>query len=566
MPASSTSPARPPAAASVVALLVVALAACAPSAPATVVAGTRVVVAWPGELTSLNALADPTAGNLDIAAATRDDFGAVVDGEFVADPGFGTVSIVGDDPFTVRYDLAEPSWSDGTPLDAADLLLGWAAATGILDLDGDPDGGPDAAHAVPTVDEFARAIEVTFPQPTIGWQTAVSAQVPAHIVGRLAFGEDDAMQAKQSVIRAIEDDDATALAAIAEAWHSGFDVGDGTGLSADLLVSSGPYQVGEVSGGIDGQSVTLVPNAGYRGAVTAQVAQIDLVPSGDDPIAAIGDTLDVAQVAPTAENRAPIHELERLDSTAEATNDGSVWTVRLRPAGVFAGTAARAAFLRMAPVNDLIDRGAGEWASAYAKTTSVVAVPGSRAYDIVAEDSGFTAALGTPADDAALDREAAGIPAGTAVCVLYDRGSAFAAGAFAALRDAAAEAGWAVADCGSDDLGAAVAAGGWDALIDRTPVPLTPARLAEQWGSAAGLAPPDADRDDLIAQLAQTVDVYQARELLGEIEASIVRAAVVRPLAMNPVVTVVDRGVTGVAARNSPASLTWGVAHWAVVP
>src|SRR5690606_9183697 len=122
---------------------------------------------------------------------------------------------------------------------------------------------------------------------------------------------------------------------------------------------------------------------------------------------------------------------------------------------------ARAAFIRAVPASAMVQRGAGEWASAYSGTTSMVAPPGSRAYDIVNEDSGFTTSLGTPGDDAVLERQAAGVPDGARVCVLYDRGSEFAAGAFAGLREAAAEAGWTVVDCGSDDFDEALAQRSW---------------------------------------------------------------------------------------------------------
>ena len=104
----------------------------------------------------------------------------------------------------------------------------------------------------------------------------------------------------------------------------------------------------------------------------------------------------------------------------------------------------------------VVERGAGEWASAYTGTTSMVSAPGSRAYDIVNEDSGFTEILGTTDDEPALERERAGVAAGSRVCVLYDRGSEFATGVFSAMREAAAEAGWEVVDCGSDDFDAAL--------------------------------------------------------------------------------------------------------------
>ena len=113
--------------------VVTSLTACTSKVPETVVAGTVITVGWSGSLTSTNAASSPTAGNRDIAEMIRSDFGDVVDGEFVADESFGAVTIVSQKPFTVRYDLTEPTWSDGVPLDAADLLLGWAGATGFLD-------------------------------------------------------------------------------------------------------------------------------------------------------------------------------------------------------------------------------------------------------------------------------------------------------------------------------------------------------------------------------------------------------------------------------------------------
>ncbi len=114
-------------------LLAASLTACAPALPETVVPGTEITVGWTGAFTSANAAASPTPGNVAIAETIRGGFGDVIDGEFVADESFGVVTIVADDPFTVRYDLAEPAWSDGIPLDAADLLLGWAAASGYFD-------------------------------------------------------------------------------------------------------------------------------------------------------------------------------------------------------------------------------------------------------------------------------------------------------------------------------------------------------------------------------------------------------------------------------------------------
>ena len=535
--------------------------------------GTEINAGWTGAFTSANAAASPTSGNIAIAETIRGDFGDVIDGEFVADESFGVVTIVADDSFTVRFDLAEPAWSDGIPLDAADLLLGWAGASGYFDPEDESGAGEAEADAVPTVpaiDEFARAIEVTFAQPVIGWQQAVTVPVPAHVVGRRAFGADDAMEAKQAVIRAIQDDDRSALDEISEVWNDGFEISGGDEIRADLLVSSGPFLIDEVRDEDEGQSITLVPNPAFRGSVTPKVARIGLVPAGDQPIAEVGDRLDVALLAPTTADYGPVRELERKDFTVNMSHDGTAWALQLNPAGVFTSQPARAAFIRAVPATAMVERGSGLWSTAYTGTASMVSAPGSRSYDIVNEDSGFAVALGTPAGDPALEREAAGVSGGSAVCVLYDRASEFAAGAFAALRDSAAEAGWSVIDCGSDDFEAALAQRSWDAVVARTPIPQTPEQLAAQWGSggAASLTGhADAERDALIAQYAQTTDVYEAREVLAQIEATIVRAAVALPLAVNPLVTVIDRGITGVATHNGPAALlTRGAAQWEAVP
>ncbi|MFI8631019.1 hypothetical protein ACIGEP_00305 [Microbacterium sp. NPDC077663] len=541
---------------------VLVLSACAPALPPSVVADSRVTVGWTGAVTSLNARIDPTSGNRDIAAVTRSSFGRIVDGEVVPDESFGKVTILGDDPFTVRYDLTEPSWSDRIPLDAADLVLGWAASVGLLSKDGPSDAAREAAP--PTIDEFARSIDVTFAAPTIAWQTAVSVDVPAHTVGMRAFDLDDPMEAKQAVIRAVLDGDDSAISAIAEVWNTAFAVTDDT-VETDLALSSGPYLVTAI--GDEGTSVTLEPNPTYSGAAAPKIADIDLVPQGDDPIAAVGDSLDIATVRPTPGNRDAVCERERRDFAVQTTHDGTIWALLLSTDGVFADAGPRSAFLRMVPADDMVAAGAGEWSQAYAKTTSMVTAPGSRAFDIVTEDSGFADALAAPADDAEADRAAAGVATGTRVCVVYDAGSGFAQGAFSALKAAAAEAGWNVVDCATGDVDAAVEAPGWDAVIRRVRVPQTPRAIAQQWGtdgSSSLVGQSDPARDELISTLQQTVDVYQARDLLAQIEATIVRAAVAKPLAANPRVTVIAPDVTGVTVREGDdAPVLSDVAGWA---
>ncbi|MGL5809843.1 MAG: hypothetical protein ACRCYQ_07865, partial [Nocardioides sp.] len=47
------------------------------------------------------------------------------------DTSYGTYEKLSDDPLTVKYTLgADTTWSDGTPVDAADVMLDWASRSG----------------------------------------------------------------------------------------------------------------------------------------------------------------------------------------------------------------------------------------------------------------------------------------------------------------------------------------------------------------------------------------------------------------------------------------------------
>lgn len=551
-----------------VAAAALALAACAPALPPSAVQGTEATIGLPGAITSTNAAAAPSAGNRELAAATRSGFGEMIDGSFVADVSFGEVQIAQTDPFIVRYDLAEPEWSDGTPLDAADLLLGWAAQAGLLRLDDDGQRTPASdTGPVPTIDEFARTIDVRFAAPTATWQQAIEVAVPAHAVGELALGLDDPMQAKQAVIVAIQQHDDAQLDAIAAAWHDGFSLPDAGDVAPELLLSSGPYVIEQVAAGDTGRTVTLRANAAYRGALAPQISRVHVVPAGDDPLSTVGDALDVTQLRVSAADADQVAALERRDTAVDTSHDGTVWTVLLRQGGVFSAPEARAAFLRTIAARDVVDAGGGAWASAYTTTTSVLAAPEWPAYEVIAEDAGFEA-IGTPADDPEVDRSAAGAPDGAGVCVLFDENDAFAVGAFDAVRAGATEGGWRVSDCGTDDVDDAMARRQGDAAIVRMPVPRTAAEIGARWGSEAAdsfSGGGDADRDELITAYGRTTDVYEGRELLADIEADIVADAVARPLALPPRVTLSAPRIAGVsvhAGRDAPVLA--GVAGWSL--
>ncbi|WP_162621925.1 hypothetical protein [Microbacterium suaedae] len=559
------------------------LAACGgPGYPPTVFEGTAAVVAWDGALTSVNAasVSGATPGNLDVERLTRAQFAREREGEITVDPLFGEVAIEVEDEtdFVVSFDLADPVWSDGIAIDAADLMLAWAAGSDFFSEEEGEDPlsfasietGMRLSDEIPSYDEFDKRIEVSFERPIVDWRTALDVAVPAHAVGLLALGVEDPMEAKTAVIDAIAGADADALAKIAETWNEGFDVtGDiGQNEGGELTLSSGPFRVEQIEGASD-QRVSLVANGSYVGAPTASYERIVLQRETEPDVAAdIGETYDIVQVPPRADDFLAIRDLERTDYGVDTTDRGEVWVVLARVDGAsrLSDTTMREVFLRAFDRGDMIDDAAGEWEDAYATHSSVLFAPGSDGYQIALEDAGFGERFRSRGN-AFDEREAAGIPPKLRMCVLYDTGSAFARGLFASLERQLPEAGWGARDCGSDDVEGMLEMGGdWDILLTKIAIPETPAEIAAQWGtggSANHAGAVSEKRDALIAELERETDQYEARDLRVAIEKTIVEQMVAAPLSMDPIITVSDRGMEGVLPRSGRvAPLFAGATEW----
>src|SRR3990170_3158408 len=121
--------------AAAVAAAVLAVTGC--TGQVEVVDGTEVTVATSQAFYSYNGNtsygSNPTANGAIIAATNSQFVSYDAVPELVADESFGTVDVVSEDPLTVEYTIADGvTWSDGVPVDAADLLLAWAANSGAL--------------------------------------------------------------------------------------------------------------------------------------------------------------------------------------------------------------------------------------------------------------------------------------------------------------------------------------------------------------------------------------------------------------------------------------------------
>ncbi len=548
--------------------------------PASVLEGTEITVAWDEALTNVNtaSVAGALAGNLEVEQLTRSQFARQRAGKIEYDQGFGSITIAdeAEDSFGLSYDLAEPQWSDGIPVDAADLLLAWAAGSNFFATDGGDDAGSAdssddplrfdsmptgmaLSDGIPAYEEFERRIDVHFSRPFNGWETALDVAVPAHVVGRHALGVDDPMAAKTAVIESITGSDDAALEKIVSVWNSGFAVGEQQIPREDLLLSSGPYLVEKIDGDDEApdQRVVLRANAAYVSGPSAGYERITLQrDEGENLENAVGDRYDLVQVVPRADNFTSIRQLDRNDYGVRDIGHGAVWTVRANIAASrpLADDVARSVLMRSFDRGEVVEGGAGAWDDVYTAASSVIFPPGSPDYQVAVEDTGFAATF-TGGRDAEDLRAGAGVPAGIPLCVLYDRGSEVAAGMFASFSAQVAEGGWVATDCGSDSP-EDVAAGSddWDIYLGLMPFPSTADELRDQWGSGGAQnhsGASDEGRDELIARLAAETDRYAARDLRVAIEKTIVSQMVVAPLAVDPVLVISDRDIEGVQPRAS---------------
>ncbi|GAA4158577.1 ABC transporter family substrate-binding protein [Gryllotalpicola daejeonensis] len=192
--------------------------------------------------------------------------------KLVKDTKFGTYKVVSKDPLTIKYTVNKGvKWSDGTPVDASDLLLTWASdLTKYNDPKGKVNFTSVSAGALPLdestppkVSDDNRSITFSYSATYPDWeQLAFNPGIAAHAVYNLAFPDKklSGKEANKAVIDAIENDDQTTLAAMAKVWATGFEFTGDLPSNKQLYLSDGPYVITDFK---KDQYVTLTRNKSY---------------------------------------------------------------------------------------------------------------------------------------------------------------------------------------------------------------------------------------------------------------------------------------------------------------
>ncbi|MBC7723619.1 MAG: ABC transporter family substrate-binding protein [Burkholderiaceae bacterium] len=579
----------------VLALSALVLTGC--TGQSRVVQGTEVTVAAAQPFSSYNgntSYGSNPAANGDIIGATNSRFFSVdADLDLVADPSFGTATVVSADPFSVRYSLSDTAtWSDGERVDAADLLLAWAANSGALNtpgfddtpyldadnrydrdfppgtvfFDGSSAGGLDHVTSTPVIGDDGRSVTLAYDRYFVDWRLAFEVGVAAHVVARHAMGIDDPEEGKAAIIAAIETADVAQLRQIADFWNSGFTLAP-TPAHPDLLLGTGPYTVTEV-GAVHAR---LQANPQYRGdhAPTYESVVVRYIADPLEAVSALADgSVDVIAPQATVDVARALAGVDGIEVTTGV--DGAIEHLDLQVAqgrsGVFDDERVRRAFLLTVPREEIV---AGLVAPVEADASPVdseVFLPGAPGYDDAVRTNGSDAydAVDIPAARALL--ASAGVVS-PEVCVLFDPANPRRVAGYELIRASAADAGFVVSDCSSPDWRELLGLpGGYDASL----YALRSTNLAI--GSArAAFAPGGANNTNFldvpaITTLLDTLDTTSEPAaqagLLSTIDGAVWAQSAGLPLYQFPSITAVRADVAGATPSPLAPGPLWNVWQW----
>ena len=276
--------------ASAIAALVVGSLSAGVITPAQAATQSTVTLLSTGDITSLNSgTADGnTSYNNTVGSLTGMGFTYYnSDAELVMNTKFGTMAIVKKAPkdFQIKYTVAAgQQWSDGTPIDAVDLLLTHVVCSDQYSKDaglGDPAdkkvtpafdsgcyGGTYADHVVgvPKISADKLSLTVKFDKPLPDWELLAPGPSPVHALVLMGEGKKGLQsaavnQSAKSKFQNLVLTKSARLAAMGKVWSTGYDV---TKVDAStnklLLVSNGGFIVDKFT---YGSSMTLVRNPKY---------------------------------------------------------------------------------------------------------------------------------------------------------------------------------------------------------------------------------------------------------------------------------------------------------------
>jgi peptide/nickel transport system substrate-binding protein len=419
------------AAGAIVAAGAMVLSGCTPPRASEIVKGTSITVAMNDKFTAWNVnLADTNSlYNAQVAYMGLDGFGYYNDkSEWVKNTDFGTYEVTSEDPWTVKYTIKDGvKWSDGTPVDAADMLMYWAAfTTHRTDGEGtaDEESGEltgqtgtfwntapqegvafDNVEDVPKIGDDGRSMTVVYKKFYTDWELVSPVSVSAHGTVQLAYpgkydGADGAKKAKADIIKAIQDKDYNFLAPVSKSFNQDYKLTEMPAKDSPKLYSNYAYTITDIK---PGEYVTLTANKDFTWGpspkfekITVRTipdsqAQLTALQNGEIAIASGQPTPDIANALSAGIKNvdyvgAPEASFEHID--LQVANGGP-----FDPA-TYGGDAEKAAkvreaFFKVLPRQDIINKLIVPLQADAKVMNTLLFLPGSANGDKASEVSGY---------------------------------------------------------------------------------------------------------------------------------------------------------------------------------
>ena len=455
---------RVSAAIAVLAAGALALTGCTPPYESEVIADTEITVAWNDLIDNFNqssAAGNNTANAVVLYMMNSGFFYYNSEPALVRNTDFGTFEKTSDDPLTVKYTINDNvTWSDGTPIDSADLLLAWTTIfAGVEDAEGAPlftHANPrgDLASSMPEIDD--KSITIVYDKAYVDWEIQYDLGVAAHGVVSLAYPEiEDPEEAKEAFVEAVQNDDVEWLTPVAKAWNDAYQ-SPSTPDNPLVALSSGAYVLDEL---VENEYVALKanelytwgPSPKYERIIVRQIedstAQVQAIENGDVQIAAGQPTPDVLELVKGLGNADYVTADEATYEHVDLTfNNGGPFDAATYGGDEETANAVRQAFLKVIPRQEILEKLISPLNPNAGLRDSILQIPGAPGYDEIASSNGSAEYAEVDIEGAKQLLADAGVDTPVEVKFWYPEGNVRRASEFEFIQQSAALAGFTVVD------------------------------------------------------------------------------------------------------------------------
>lgn len=417
--------------------------------PAQGATKSTVTMLVPADITSLNSGTSDgnTTYNAIVGSLTGMGFTYYdSDPKLVMNTKFGSMKIVKTDPkdFRIEYTVAKgQTWSDGTPIDAVDLLLthivcadGYSKDAGLGDTsDSNTKPAFDSVCynstygqnvvGLPKLSADKMSLTVRFAKPLPDWELLAPGPSPVHTLTLMADGKTKLqpvaanLAAKAKFLNDFTKKNTARLKKMGEIWTKGYDVTKvDESTNPLLLVSNGGFIVSKFTAG---DSMTLIRNNKYSsGPAMAKknpikTVVLKIIKDNTASVQALrnGDIDVYFNTLPTGNDRLTLEALPNVTVVTKTGGNYSHLDLRTDAAfgetdsytGPFAGNGTKAkdlrrAFLLAVPRQQLVDTVIKPVNKDAVPANSWLDFPGSTSYKFITNASGANAIYneGTQAD------------------------------------------------------------------------------------------------------------------------------------------------------------------------